>query len=224
MRSAFRILAVTAVAALCGLGLLPAAHAAGPVFTVWDGSSYEYYKSCTTSPPYSCGANSLSMYLQISVANRTGPITLGYQITDITATAGQDYTFPTSGTVTIPSGQYVTGLHIPLVNDGVTEPNETFRVRLTSSSAGGDISDTGIGTIWDAGQIPLDCNLNRTDSMTVSMTCTNRPPTQRWFHNIQCGKGWTSESVNGPTITGNGTSTARCAQFVYKASSFHIVQ
>lgn len=40
------------------------------------------------------------------------------------------------------------------MNDGVAEIDETLRLRLTSSNVGGNISDTGIGMIYDGGTIP----------------------------------------------------------------------
>jgi hypothetical protein len=140
-----RLLLVAASAALLLLGMQPAAHAAkvqpnaSEVFTVWDGGSYEYFKTCSGAPSFTCGTYGQTMYVQItgSWPPRNQPIQLGYQITDSTATSGVDYNFPTTGTVTIPAGQYVTGLNIPIIVDSTTEPSETFQVSLTSSSVAG---------------------------------------------------------------------------------------
>lgn len=107
--------------------------------------------------------------------NRPNPltaITVGWQIVPITATPGVDFTGPTSGTLTIPTYSSQQPVIVPVVIDGLAEPTETFQVRLTSSSAGGDISDTGIGNIWNDGLIPPDCDLSRSASLTVSLTCT----------------------------------------------------
>jgi hypothetical protein len=235
MRHVLRSFLVAAAAVLIVLGMQPSAHAAvrpakggggGEVFTVWDGSSYEYFKTCADTAPFTCGTFGESMYVQITgtYPAKTFAITLGYHIEDITTTAGADYTLPVDGTVTIPANQYVTGLWVPLVVDGVAEPNETFRVHLTSSSVGGNISDTGIGTIWNDGLIPADCNLSRSGLYTVSMTCTNRPPTQQWYNAASCGEEWPHvEYVDGPTVTGNGTSTSQCHSYAWKDASFVIV-
>ena len=202
---------------------LPARAAAGEVFTVWDGSSYEYYKTCSDTPPYPCSTVAETMYVQISASQtKHSPIVLGYSIEDITTTAGADYTLPTTGTVTIPANQYVTGLYVPLVADGVAESTETFRVHLTSSSVGGDFTDTGLGSIWNDGLIPGDCSLSRSSLYSVSMTCTGRPAGQQWSNIADCGEDWPRvEEVSGPTVTGNGTSTATCTAYAWKDSTFY---
>lgn len=223
MRQVVRSLFLTAAVALASLGLQQPAQAAGSdVFTVWDGSSFEYYKTCSATPPYPCSTNALTMYVQISHTKLKGsPIVLGYSIEDIT-TAGADYTLATTGTVTIPANQYVTGLYVPLLADGVAESNETFRVHLTSSSVGGTFTDTGIGTIWNDGLIPGDCDLSRSSLYTVSMTCSGRPAGRQWRNIADCGDEWPQvESVLGPVVTGNGTSTTTCSSYAWKDSTFH---
>lgn len=225
-----RLLTLVATAALVTIGLAPVAQAAKPqppaTFTVYDGASYEYVKTCANTAPFACGTFAQNMFVQIvgPYPPKSFPITLGFAIDPITATPGADYTV-TSGTATIPANQYVTSIWIPLVADGVAEPDETFRVRLTSSSIGGNLSDTGIGTIWNDGQIPPDCTLSKSDLRTTSMACTDRPPTQRWQHIVTCGEhGWGYIFAYGPEVTGNGTSTAVCTQFAgYDESTFRIV-
>jgi hypothetical protein len=235
MRHVLRPFIVLTAVVLTVLAMQPAAHAApqgpksggGEVFTVWDGSSYEYYKTCSGAAPFTCGTFAQTMYVQITgtYPPKSFPITLGYHIEDITTTAGQDYTLPINGTVTIPANQYVTGLFVPLVVDGVAESAETFRVHLTSSSVGGDISDTGIGTIYNDGLIPADCSLSRSSPYTVAMTCTGRPPTQQWRNSAQCGEEWPHVAfVNGPIVTGNGTSSTTCQSYLWTNADFSIVQ
>lgn len=213
MRKFARILMVGMVAAFGTVGLASTAQAASPTFTVWDASTYEYFWQCDGTAPYTCRTLSGGMLVQVTVANgpRNTPITLGYRIEDITTTAGADYT-GTTGSVTVPSGQYVTRIPIPIVNDGVLEPAETLRVRLTSSSVGGDFSDTGIGTIHNGSGMPDDCTLFRPDGQSFGVTCTNRPPTARWQVEVECGEDWPMfVYVQGPIVNGNGTSTASCS-------------
>ena len=136
------------------------------------------------------------------------PITVGYQIINWTAVAGQDFT-GTSGTVTISPYNQNINIVVPLVNDGVAEPSETFTVRLTSASVPGDISDTGVGTITDGSQFPTDCTLTQVlDQRSRSLTCTSRPAGQRWFivqpYASIGGVDWDYGNI----VTGNGTSTA----------------
>jgi len=98
---------------------------------------------------------------------------------------------------------------VPLVNDGVAEPSETFTVRLTSASVPGDISDTGTGTILDGSQFPTDCTLSQDlDAGTRSLTCTGRPAGQRWFIVQPFASIGGIDFDDGNIVTGNGTSTA----------------
>ncbi|WP_412543931.1 Calx-beta domain-containing protein [Longispora sp. K20-0274] len=226
MRLISRLITAAAALAMVTLGLAPAAQAASPnVFTVADGSSYEYYKDCQVVAPYACGTNATSMYILISdtYPGKGYPITLGYQLEPITATAGADYT-GTTGTVTIPAGTYQAQLLIPIVNDGAAEGSETFRVRLTSSSSGGTFTDTGIGTILDEGQIPLDCDLSKPNVATTSLACTNRPGTQNWQLVVDCFEGaWGYRRAYGPAVTGSGTSTAVCSVNEYDGAAFQVL-
>jgi hypothetical protein len=213
MRTTLRALAVTAAATLATFGLLPAAQAKPPappsnqpVFEVFDGYAYEYNKTCTNTQPFSCGTSAGRLLMQVGVQNRPSPlaeITVGWQIEPLTATPGVDFTGPTSGTLTIPTYSSQVPVVVPLVVDGLAEPTETFRLRLTSSSVGGTFTDTGIGNIWNDGQIPADCTLNRLS------TYTDRPSTQQW--RLVQGTpetGWGVLWAYGNIVTGNGTSTA----------------
>ncbi|HEY0638571.1 MAG TPA: Calx-beta domain-containing protein [Pseudonocardiaceae bacterium] len=152
------------------------------------------------------------------------PVTVNYQIVDLTTTAGQDYTVATTGSITLAAHTSQAHFHVPIVNDGVTESNETFRLRATGISVNADISDTGTGTIRDGGNMPADCGMSRIDSDTHSITCTNRPAGQQWVHRQQCMIEWLEfVNVNGNVVTGNGTSVTSCSPYWYNASSFVIL-
>lgn len=226
MRTSLRTAAVAGVAALAAFGLIPTAQAASPrtVLTVGNDSSYEYEKYCLDDAPYTCGTRSghLAIMIQVTDRPKNTPITVGYQIVNGTATAGQDFTAAPTGTVTIPTTAAQAYVQIPVVNDGIAEPTETFQVRLTSSSVPADISDTGTGTILDGGVIPVDCNMVRTAGSTVSMTCTNRPATQRWRAVLYCIAWGLQDEAYGNIVTGNGTSTADCAT-PYLIPGFQVV-
>lgn len=214
IRIGSRLTAVAGVALLSAFCLLPAAQAANPntVITVGNGQAYEYTKYCLDDAPYTCGVRNGSFSIMIQVTDRpkNTAITVGYQIVDVTTTAGADYTAVTSGTVTIPTTAAQAYVQVSVVNDGVAEPTETFQVRLTSSSVPANISDTGTGTILDGGQIPVDCSLSRIAGSTVSMTCTNRPAAQRWRIMLYCIAFGLQDEAYGNIVTGNGTSTADC--------------
>ncbi|TAF37140.1 MAG: hypothetical protein EAZ66_07290, partial [Alphaproteobacteria bacterium] len=81
--------------------------------------------------------------------NINGISSINYATSNNTATDGSDYS-AMSGTIVFASGQATQTISIPIVNDIITEPNETFRVTL--SNAMGAIlgsQTTSIVTILD---------------------------------------------------------------------------
>ena len=104
---------------------------------------------CVTTPPtvsFSAATSSRAenlgpapVVVAITTSNglpTTAPATVQYATSNGTATAGSDYT-STSGTLTFPtatpSGTTQT-INVPLINDAVVEPSETFTVGLSSPS------------------------------------------------------------------------------------------
>lgn len=63
----------------------------------------------------------------------TGSLNVEYATIEGTATAGQDYT-TTSGTLTFNGGETSKSFQIPITDDAVTEPDETFTVALRNAS------------------------------------------------------------------------------------------
>jgi hypothetical protein len=200
---------------LAVLGAPVASHAAtsrshGLVVSVRGGTSYEYVKSCSNTAPYPCGTYNAQLEFTIYTTNQgSAPVTVGYQTVDGTAVAGQDY-MAASGTVTIQQNAPEAYVEVTLLNDGLTEPTESFSMKLTSSSSPGDISSVGTGTILDGGQVPVDCNLSKTAPNQESMTCTGRPPTQQWYLDQTCSYPLGDPELVGKVVTGNGTSAGTC--------------
>jgi hypothetical protein len=64
----------------------------------------------------------------------TGALTVDYSTIEGTATAGQDYT-TTSGTLTFNGGETSKSFQIPIIEDAVTEADETFTVVLRNASS-----------------------------------------------------------------------------------------
>jgi hypothetical protein len=62
-----------------------------------------------------------------------GTLTVNYSSADGTATAGLDYT-TVSGTLTFADGETTKSILLPIVNDGVTEPDESLRLFLSSTN------------------------------------------------------------------------------------------
>jgi sugar lactone lactonase YvrE len=76
------------------------------------------------------------------------PVSVAYSTTDGSAHQGTDYT-ATSGTLTFAPGQTTRTVLVPLRNDSIAEPAETFTLNL-SSPVGATIADgQGVGTIRD---------------------------------------------------------------------------
>jgi len=216
MKRVIRLITAATVG-LSAVVLASPAQAANPTFSVLDTQAYEYRKDCSTQgPPFPCTTSTQTMYVEIWTPMPVNQqVTFGYQIEPITATAGVDYT-GTTGTAVMAANTNFAFVAIPVIMDGVAESSETLRLRLTNSSVGGNISDTGIGTILNDGQIPADCTLTRPSLKVTSMTCTGRPPTQNWKIQITCYEGgWGYVRANGLTVTGNGTSTAECTIVSY---------
>ena len=85
-----------------------------------------------------------------------GTLTIDYATTDGTATAGQDYT-ATSGTLTFNSGETSKNIQIPILDDAVTEPDETFTVALRNAPNLETLvaPSTVVVTIQDRNTIPI---------------------------------------------------------------------
>ncbi|HRK26831.1 MAG TPA: Calx-beta domain-containing protein, partial [Chitinophagales bacterium] len=82
-----------------------------------------------------------------SVASTT-PITVTYTTSNGTATAGTDY-LTISANATIPAGQTCVNVSIPIVDDNIPEPTETFNVTLTNPVGATIAIPVGIVTILD---------------------------------------------------------------------------
>lgn len=208
MRPVLRLLAAAAATGILVAGWQPAAQAAPTtVVTVNNDTSAEGAWRCASSAPYDCSLQAGHLSIGITAPR---PITLTYVIEGVTATAGQDFTGPTAGTVTVPASGY-TSVIVPLVIDSRAEPAETLRLRITGASAPADISDTGLGTILDGVGVPADCAATKYSSTTIALDCDQRPATATWRLVLTCatGAGW-GEPAYGNVVTGSGRSTATC--------------
>jgi hypothetical protein len=224
-----RLLAAGFAAVVGTVILLPAGPAgAATKATITAGTdfSYEYDNTCLDAAPFTCSITDGVVSVPIQVQNRptpASPITVGYRIVDVTTTAGQDYTGPTSGTVTIPSNVNWVMLNVPVVRDGVAEPSERLDVRLTSSSVPADLSDIGWAYIYNGGRIPTDCVESATSAHDRALTCGNRPAGQRWRIQLECFF-WTGpDYIFGTIVTGNGRSEVSCGTWEAFGSYFSVI-
>lgn len=74
------------------------------------------------------------------------PVSVAYATTDLTAKAGQDYT-TNAGTIVFAPGEVLKSFIVPLLNDALAEPSETFRVTLSNPTGGAVLSTPTFVTV-----------------------------------------------------------------------------
>jgi hypothetical protein len=89
-------------------------------------------------------------HLTVSLNTASGkPVSFQVDTSDVTATAGSDYTAVVAGAGSIPAGSLTTTVDVAITNDAVSELAETFNVGL-SAPVNATIADaTGVVTITD---------------------------------------------------------------------------
>ncbi|GAA4450398.1 Calx-beta domain-containing protein [Phytohabitans houttuyneae] len=78
----------------------------------------------------------------------TNPVTVKYATANGTATAPGDYT-AVNGTLTFAAGETTKPVPVPIVDDAVNEPDETFTVNLSAPTGAAIVDGAGTGTIVD---------------------------------------------------------------------------
>ncbi|MGQ0761772.1 MAG: Calx-beta domain-containing protein [Acidobacteriota bacterium] len=104
---------------------------------------------------------------------RTQTVTINYTTADETATAGSDYV-TTSGSLIFAAGQTLKTINVPIVGDTTIEPDERFKLNLSTSSGCINLAEQATGTIIndDAEAPPPDA-----DNDGVSDAADNCPTT-----------------------------------------------
>jgi Calx-beta domain len=227
MRTLLRRIAIAGGTTIAVIGMLPAvAHAARTAtITVDNVSGYEGVVVCDDfgSPP--CGsvqANSLFFYIRISNGPPNKAVTVDWQLVDGTATYGNDFTGPVSGTITIAAGTVAQSMSVPLVSDGFNESTEQLTVHLSHPSVSANLGD-GTETILDGTQIPADCSVANPSGGLVTMACTARPATQQWHLRLTCYPFGKPIMHFGNIVTGNGTSSVDCTGLPFDDPFFSLV-
>lgn len=92
-----------------------------------------------------CDISGLVFGVTLAHARPTA-VTVSYETRDGTATAGEDY-IPTSGTLTFDPGMTSLAVEVPIFGDTLVEGDESLTLKLTGSSEGVLVDDSGAGTI-----------------------------------------------------------------------------
>lgn len=100
------------------------------------------------------------------------------------ATAGQDYTAVTAGTVTIPAGQTSVKVSIPIANDQAYEGDEVFQVVLGDPVNATIGQGTGLGTIADDGSGATGPNQTVPDDDRPVVGVTGGPDVTEGLHSV----------------------------------------
>ncbi|HEV7373595.1 MAG TPA: Calx-beta domain-containing protein [Pyrinomonadaceae bacterium] len=102
-------------------------------------------------------------------------VTVDYSTANGTATAGADYT-AVSGTLTFAPGETTKTINVPVINDTLDEPNETYFVNLSNALNGTILDSQGQGTINDNDPTPSltinDVSVSEGDSGTKALDLT----------------------------------------------------
>ena len=114
--------------------------------------------------------------VRLSHAHPTEAVTVMYSTADGTAIAGSDYTAATSQTLTFAVTDTTKTVSVPLINDDVAEPAETFRLVLSSPGSNAELGD-GEATVLirdDDGlpTVSVADAATRTEGATASFTVT----------------------------------------------------
>lgn len=99
----------------------------------------------------------------------TGPVTVAYATSDLTAIAGSDYV-ASNGTLTFAAGETSKTVHVDIKGDAVFEGNETFTVMLSNAS-GATIADaSAVGTIVNDDRAPDQGHVGNGKADTFAIT------------------------------------------------------
>ncbi len=91
----------------------------------------------------SAGAANITV---VRVGGSDGAVTVGYESSNVTATAGQDYT-AVSGTLTFNNGETSKTFSVPINNDTLDEPDEVVHLGLTNITGGATFGPQNIADL-----------------------------------------------------------------------------
>lgn len=161
------------------------------------------------------GAGTATFTATHSGASTVGSFTVDYTTSDISATAGVDYT-ATSGTLNFNGTSGGTDqIIVPILNNPGVEPSETYLVQMTTTSDGSvDISDTALGTITDPSDSPrpyeerIAQNLMGNFKMlgNTNLLCTANCPGTPTTNNPSVVMGYADIDGDGTTVNSSSSN------------------
>jgi VCBS repeat-containing protein len=138
-------------------------------------------------------------------------VTVGYNTSSGTATMGTDFT-STTGTLTFNPGVITQTITVPITNDTMQEPNETFFVNLVTPT-NATISDAqGVGTIIDNDSTPTISTVSAASqteggSIVHTVTLSNTSSSATTFaYSIGGGTATIGTDYNGTPTFSNGVT------------------
>jgi len=147
----------------------------------------------------------------VRTGGSSGSLSVQYSTSDVTTIAGQDYV-ATSGTLVFGPGETTKSFAIQINNDVITEPDETFKVRLFNGPNQDSLGSPSeqIITIQDSSTVPALSTSNRTVNegagkvdVTVNLSAaTGRAVAVSWSSADTAG----SQNCN----LVNGRASSRC--------------
>ena len=198
----------------------PAALGSGRVITATatdeNGNTSEFsagdLTNATGSVQFSIGsiqANEDLGVLTVTVLRKggtAGNLSIDYATVDGTATAGHDYS-STSGTLTFSGSEMSKSFQIPISNDAVTEPDETFTVELRNAPSLETLAEpsTLVVTIQDRTTVPV------IGAEFISLFEGDTGSTTEALFTFHLSAATSrSVSVNYTTVNGSATGGASC--------------
>ena len=104
---------------------------------------------------YSVAENGTSVQVTVTrTGGSAGAITVNYTSSNGTALAGSDYT-ATAGTLSFADGVTSRSFSVPIVNDSVPEPSESFTLTLSNATAGASLGAVSTATVTISDDDPL---------------------------------------------------------------------
>ncbi|WP_316801641.1 Calx-beta domain-containing protein [Pedobacter frigidisoli] len=155
--------------------ITPTAADKTATITIQDANTANVSISTTPTVNESAGTATFSVTLNNAVQNA---FSVNYATADGTAIAGSDYT-STSGTLNFPANSpagTVLTFTVPILNDNIAEPNETFTATLSGITGGTVVISNATATATiidnDAATISIVAGINGSENGPVSGTFT----------------------------------------------------